>query len=232
MSKAKKANSPFEHERELVTIAAKELALYDADSLAALTMYSLYWLQVWGLRRTIEAVTVLNWRLFPQKFAMLGYPQFPDAFRTNRSLMQGQPKYRNWLTGSASKGFSLNERGKKLAEDLIRRLGAPTTLSGKELGNVAETVKTASDKRARTIEPERELARVRTTRLFEKWKTHEMADRDLIHLHALLEVFDHTPKRVRDKRMSDLERAAGDINDDEMIAFFKAVRDIFGHALQ
>lgn len=232
MSKAKKATSHVEHESELVTIAPKDLALYDEDSLAGLTMYSLYWLQTWGLRRTIEAVSVLNWRLFPQKFAMLGYPQFPDAFRTNRSLLQGQPKYRNWLTGSASKGFSLNERGKELAHELIGRLGVPTTVSGKELGNAPDIVKTASDKRPRSIEPERELARVRSTRLFEKWKTHEMADRDLIHLHALLEVFDHTPKRVRDKRMSDLERAAGDIHDKEMTAFFRAVRDMFGHALQ
>jgi hypothetical protein len=232
VNKAKQTTTPVGHESELVTIAAKDLALYEEDSLAALTMYSLYWLQVWGLRRTIEAVAVLNWRLFPQKFAMVGYPQFPDAFRTNRSLMQGQPKYRNWLTGSPSKGYSLNERGKAMVAEMIGRLGVPTTTSGKELGKVPEIVKTASDKRARSIEPERELARVRSTRLFQKWKTHEMADRDLIHLHALLEVFDHTPKKVRDKRMSDLERAAGDVNDDEMLAFFEAVRDMFGHALK
>jgi hypothetical protein len=46
----------------------------------------------------------------------VGWPEYPDAFRTNRSLLQGQPKYRNWLTGSASKGFSLNERGPKSRE--------------------------------------------------------------------------------------------------------------------
>lgn len=232
MSKAKKPASPIEHESDLVTIAPKDLSLYADESLAGLTMYSLHWLQAWGLRRTIEAVTVLNWRLFPQKFSMLGYPQFPDAFRTNRSLMQGQPKYRNWLTGSPPKGYSLNERGKEIANELIQRLGVPSTVSGTELGAVPEIVKTVSDKRARTIEPERELARVRGTRLFDKWKTREMADRDLIHLHALLEVFDHTPKKVRDKRMSDLERAAGDTHDEEMTAFFKAVRDMFGHALK
>jgi hypothetical protein len=232
VNKGKKTGSAVEHESDLVTVAEKNLALYEGDSLAALTMYSLYWLQSWRLRRTIEAVAVLNWRLFPQKFAMLGYPQFPDAFRTNRSLMQGQPKYRNWLTGSASKGFSLNERGKELAHELISRFGVPATISGEKLGIIPHMVKTGSDRRARSIEPEREVARVRNTRLFEKWKTHEMADRDLIHLHALLEVFDHTPKPVRNKRMSDLERAASDIHDEEMMAFFQAVREMFGHALR
>ena len=58
---------------------------------------------------------------------MMSFQEYPDAFRTNRSLLQGQPKYRNWLTGAASKGFSLNERGFELARNLLNELGAPST---------------------------------------------------------------------------------------------------------
>lgn len=63
---------------------------------------------------------------------MVGWPEYPDAFRTNRSLLQGQPKYRNWLTGAASTGFSLNDRGLQRAHDLIATLGPPNTTSGKQ----------------------------------------------------------------------------------------------------
>src|SRR6266567_8909650 len=120
----------IQREKDLVKIASMDRSVYKNESLAALTVYSLFWLHEWQLRRTIEAISVLNWRLFPDKFAMVGWPEYPDAFRTNRSLLQGQPKYRNWLTGSASTGFSLNERGLDVARELLSKLGPPSTTTG------------------------------------------------------------------------------------------------------
>ena len=76
----------IKHEKDLVKISSKDPQLYEGISLAALTTYSLFWLHQWQLRRTIEAVAILNWRLFPDKFGMVGFSEFPDAFRTNRSL--------------------------------------------------------------------------------------------------------------------------------------------------
>jgi hypothetical protein len=64
----------IQREKDLATIAAKDPALYPDVSLAALTVYSLFWLHQWQLRRTIEAVSILNWRLFPDKFGMVGWP--------------------------------------------------------------------------------------------------------------------------------------------------------------
>jgi hypothetical protein len=214
------------HERDLLSIAPKNPADYEDVSLTALTMYSLYWLHEWELRRTIEAVAVLNWRLFPNKFAMVGWPQYPDAFRTNRSLLQGQPKYRNWLTGTASKGFSLNDRGIQIAVDLINRLGPPATTEGQVLssGNTINGTLSHATARARSVEPAREVERARSSRLFEKWKSGVMAERDLIHVHALLGIFEHTPAKAREKKMKDLERCSRDINDKEMLRFLADVR--------
>ena len=113
------AQMEIKHEQDLAKVAPKDSALYEDIPLTSLTAYSLFWLHRWQLRRSIEAVAVLNWRLFPKKFAMVGFAEYPDAFRTNRSLLQGQPKYRNLLSGAASKGFSLNERGMDIARDLV-----------------------------------------------------------------------------------------------------------------
>jgi hypothetical protein len=217
------------HEKDLAEIAPKDSQLYQETSLAALTTYSLFWLHHWQLRRTIEAVSVLNWRLFPDKFGMVGWPEYPDAFRTNRSLLQGQPKYRNWLTGTASKGFSLNERGLDVAQELITTLGPPSNTSGKQ---AALPPRDASNKRSaatrpRSIEPERELQVARESRLFEKWRSQVLSDRDLIHVHSLLGIFDHTPAKVRNKKMKDLERAAEDMKDIEIATFLADVRQQF-----
>jgi hypothetical protein len=216
------------HEHDLVKVVPKDAALYGDISLAALTVYSLYWLHQWELRRSIEAVAVLNWRLFPKKFGMVGFPEYPDAFRTNRSLLQGQPKYRNWLTGAASKGFSLNDSGIRLAQELIAKLGPPAAQSGQLLGQQLPTNLTPrAGGRARSIEPEREVQRARGSKLFVKWQSGSMSERDLIHVHSLLGIFDHTPPRIRQKLLNDLERSASDAKDDEVLQFLSDVRRSF-----
>lgn len=221
-------SNTIQHERDLVTIAAKEPQMHEGASLASLVTYSLFWLHEWELRRSIEAITVLSWRLFPTKFSMVGWSQYPDSIRTTRSLLQCQPKYRNWLTGSATKGYSLNERGMQVARDLVEKMGSPQTTRG-EIFNASpnNNAVVRKETRARSIEPEREIKEARKSRLFEKWKSEMMSERDLIHIHALLNIFEHTPRKLREKRMKDLERSALDIDDKEMIKFLEAVRRNF-----
>lgn len=221
------------NEQDLLNIAAKDSNLYVDVSLAALTMYSLYWLHQWQLRRTIEAVSILNWRLFPERFSMVGFPQFPDAFRTNRSLLQGQPKYRNWLTGAASAGYNLNEQGLQLVRDLIITLGPPQTTSGEPLAtSQTPDISRKEAKSSRTLTPEQEVSRVRATTLFEKWKASALTERDLIHVHSLLRIFDHTPATVRRRKMKDLERDSEDARDEEVTRFLADVRSAFPAVFQ
>jgi hypothetical protein len=219
-------------ERDLVNVASKPSALYEKIALTSLTAYSLYWIQQWQLRRSIEAIAVLNWRLFPDKFAMVGFPEYPDAFRTNRSLLQGQPKYRNILTGAASKGFSLNDRGLDVALELNEVLGVPTSGEGHELGRIERRQRQRNPTGvARSIEPEREVKRIRASKLFDKWKNGVMGERDLIHVHAMLGIFDHTPTKLRTKAMRDLEKSAAELGDAEVQSFLRDVVSTFPQAL-
>lgn len=218
-------------EKDLVKVAAKSTDLYGNAPLTSLTAYTLHWLHHWQLRRTIEAIAVLNWRLFPEKFAMVGFSQFPDAFRTNRSLLQMQPKYRNLLTGAAVKGFSLNERGRELAIELTQKLGVPSTETGQDLANVdTRNTPTQSSRPARSIEPEREVQRLRESKLFKKWQEGVLSDRDLIHVHALLGIFDHTPPAARARAMRLLEKSAKDVGDADALRFLADVRRTFPQA--
>src|SRR5438105_1995381 len=110
---------------EVLNLIPFATAKYDELSLASLTAYSVYWLMQWGLPTTLENVSVLNFRLFPAKFAMVGWPRFPDVNRTNRSVLQMRPKYRNFATSITNKGIFLNERGVEEAQALAKRLGDP-----------------------------------------------------------------------------------------------------------
>lgn len=227
-----KSNLQIRDEHDLLDVAAKDPDLYPTVPLTSLTAYSLYWLHQWQLRRTIEAIAVLNWRLFPEKFAMVGFPEYPDAFRTNRSLLQGQPKYRNILTGAASKGFSLNERGMDLARDLTETLGVPTSGGGHELGSIERKEARAKVAPvARSIEPGREIKRIRASKLYDKWKTGVMGERDLIHVHAMLGIFDHTPTKLRAMALRNLEKSAAELEDEEALRFLHDVRQTFPQVL-
>lgn len=222
------STAKIRNEKELVSVAQKKPHMYADVSLAALTIYSLYWLHQWELRRTIEAISVLNWKLFPDKFSMLGFPEYPDAFRVNRSLLQCQPKYRNWLTGAAKHGFNLNEQGLQIAWELIAKLGPPETVAGTQLG-VAPVSQPShgQSKVARTLVPEKYVQDVRATTLFAKWKAGTMTERDLIHVHSLLHIFDHTPIKVREQNMKMIERSAREVHDLEVNEFLTSVRKAF-----
>jgi hypothetical protein len=220
------------NEKDLVRVGSKPSVVYADMPLTSLTAYSLYWLHEWKIRRTIEAIAVLNWRLFPEQFAMVGFDEYPDAFRTNRSLLQMQPKYRNLLTGSAVKGFSLNERGMEKARELIAALGVPQALSGQALAVPERNEIAARRPRiARSIEPAREVARAKASKLFDKWKLGLVTERDLIHVHALLRIFDHTPASMRARALKDLEDAASKVGDEEALQFLSDVRKTFPQVL-
>lgn len=221
----------IQNERDLILVAPKNPGHYQGAALTSLTAYSMFWLHRWQLPRTIEAIAVLSWRLFPDKFSMVGYPEYPDAFRTNRSLLQMQPKYRNLLTGAASKGFSLNANGMQVAEELTTAIGPPAKGDGKSLGTFSARTSLSNKRPARSIEPDREVGRLRESKLFEKWRTGVMSERDLIHVHSLLGIFDHTPTSVRQRAMKDLERNAQKLGDKEAEKFLTEVRNLFPQAL-
>jgi hypothetical protein len=98
--------------RDLLKADPKEKKGYRFFSLVHLTAYSVYWLTQWGIPTTYENVSVLNGRLFPADFSMQGFPELPDAFRTNRSLLQMRPKYRGFATSDPREGVHLTEKGK------------------------------------------------------------------------------------------------------------------------
>jgi hypothetical protein len=84
---------------------------------------------------------------------------------------------------------------------------------------------------ARSIEPDLEVGRLRASKLFEKWKQGDLSERDLIHVHSLLGIFDHTPTAVRARAMKQLEDAAAHTADDEAVRFLQDIRKAFPQAL-
>ncbi|MBI2917613.1 MAG: hypothetical protein HYY01_06415 [Chloroflexi bacterium] len=73
---------------------------------------------------TFENITVAAHRMFPGKFSLVGYPQFPDATRIQLVILHLGPKYVGWLEGKKKTGYYLNARGREAAKAASLRLGA------------------------------------------------------------------------------------------------------------
>lgn len=205
-------------ERELLTVQPIPAARYENEQLAALTVYSIHWLRQWELRPTVESITVLNHRLFPDRFGMDSFPEFPDANRTLRSLLQCGPKYRGWLSGSNRRGYAITPSGRALVEELLRRVGYPQV--GKLLlGHATEAPRRRTLKRkekTRDVDFKAEIAQLRGSRLFERWSSGPLQDRDLIHVYSALGVFDHTPAAAKRQRLNDLKDSTRKASDSEI----------------
>jgi len=195
-------------ERKLLTVQPIPAERYENEQLAALTVYSVYWLRQWGLRPGVEAITILNHRLFPTRFGMHSFPEFPDANRTMRSLLQCGPKYRGWLSGSNRRGYAITPTGQVLIEELLRRVGFP------QIGNVSLGHAT-------------EAPRQRLSRLFEKWTSSPLQDRDLIHVYSALGVFDHTPQAAKRQKLNDLKDAAKKAGDNDVKKLLDNIEMVF-----
>ena len=212
------------NDRELLNVQPIPAARYANEQLAALTVYSIHWLRQWGLRPTVESITVLNHRLFPERFGMDLFPEFPDANRTLRSLLQCGPKYRGWLSGSNRRGYVITPGGQALTGELMRRVGYPQV--GKVLlGHATEAPRQRGTRteRTRDVDFKAEVAELRGSKLFERWTSDPLQERDLIHVYSALRVFDHTPVSAKRQRLNDLKDSAKKANDSEVEELLQSV---------
>jgi hypothetical protein len=183
--------------RALEPYEADRYAVFDLNRLA---VFVISVLQERRLPLTFEAIVVAAFRLFPTKFGLLEFEEFPDAARANRALLQLRPKYRNWATGDVRRGFVLTDAGKRIVDDVRTALNdiAPTTRVGARDSVAPRSKDLASD-----------LTDVEKSPLFRLWTdTENLASNRPDDVYALLGAYPGVPRRALRDRLELLKAAA------------------------
>ncbi len=214
-------------QRDLLRVDGKDSGATQRFSLKHLTAYTVYWLDRWGIPSLYENVTVLNGRLFPDRFTLKGFPEIPDAAATNRSILQMRPKYSNLATSNSRKGVFLTEQGRSEAERITATIGAPS-LDGTATAQTPRDIGLNTDQcPKRTYNPAAEIRDRRSRLLFRRFSEGQLDNAQVVHLLGFLGLYDHTKPREVKREFKRLRDAASEIGDEEFLAFMDAVAQKF-----
>ncbi len=176
-----------------------------------LAVYGIRLLEEHGLPITHEALTVSLFLLFPAKFSLVAFPQYPDAERVNRTLLQLGEKYRNWASGNRRIGYTLNETGQVILEQTRQLLENPDKQRGKK-----------RTPRQRTRDPDEEIKEIEASTLYQAYVSSQTEEIDDYAIWELLQAFPYTPKRAlrdRIKRLREAAKAGGRDDIGEFLAW-------------
>ena len=106
-----------------------EKSLYESVDLDRLVIYAVAKLANMDLELSLENIIVATFKLFPKKFSLVGYTQFPDATRVEKCMWRCKGKKRGWVSGSTPHGYLLTDKGRLIADHASNLLSSP--LGGK-----------------------------------------------------------------------------------------------------
>lgn len=103
------------------TTPAFDPATYTRIALNDLVVYSVYYLHKQGSEITSEDIISACFVLFPKRFSLRKYPQWPDSGIVSRRWSDGKSK--GYLRGDAASGFQITAKGIRRAEKIEKSLG-------------------------------------------------------------------------------------------------------------
>lgn len=96
-----------------------------------LTIYAIGVLEEKEIESTFDKIVVSTFKLFPERFSLLGFIEYPDGKRVSDALLHCAYKTKAWLIGNTQSGYKISEKGKSYLEQTKRILNKELELSKK-----------------------------------------------------------------------------------------------------
>ncbi len=202
---------PFEPSR-YVGINKDHLLSYGLDRL----------INTFGLLGTFENVTVTVFKMFPNSFSLIGFPQYPDAARVNRTFLHCKPKYQNLVIGSAKNGYTLTSKGLYIAKQVAEKLRTHSN----------ERVEKDEAKQTRTFTGAKIIPKIEQSNLYQSWSEQNLDKIGPYDLWSFLEAVPYTDKDVLAEIMKIYRDAAKASAREDILNFLKWVKQSYSEELR
>jgi hypothetical protein len=196
---------------------------YENIDLNRLALYAIWFLEENSVPNTFENIAVASYLMFPEKFSLVGYEEYPDTARINRTLLQLRPKYRNWATGNVQRGYTLTSMGKTVVKQTKELLRNPGLQSRRSEPN-----------KPRTRSLELEMERIIHSSVFQKFLEDERDEISRIEVWELLKAAPHTPPKVMReyiRRLQNDARESSHPESEKIVDFLNWIQRRYRNAL-
>jgi len=171
---------------------------YENLDLDRLAVYTLVVLEKKKIPLYFDYIVVALFKLFPKKFSMANFKQYPDTNRINKVMRRlVDPKRKNWAKGSIENGFSITEIGREMAVQVSGLLKEPSKQRRKFPMVIT---------RSRGRSPDDDIKEIEKSEIFHKWlqKNYKVNDYEVL---SFLNAVPYTPKDLLLKYLEQLKKS-------------------------
>lgn len=127
MSKDHKTTSDEDKIRKLKE-SKKDYSEINKDELV---LFTVNLLEENNIEPTQDKITAAAYKLFPQKFSLIGFPEYPDSLSVYYSVYHHDTKTKEWLIGNPKSGYKASDKGKEIIGLIEKRLNESFELKSK-----------------------------------------------------------------------------------------------------
>lgn len=203
---------------ELKRFPATNYSDFDLDRLV---VYALSILEENKISLYFDFIAVALFKLFPLKFSMANFRQYPDTNRINKALRRlTDQKRKNWATGNIENGFYLTDLGREMAKQVSNSLKNPVKKKDRKPIVVSKS---------RGKSPSDDIKEIRVSEAFKKWFSNEEVNNH--EFFAFLKAAPYTPKQLLIEHLKKLRVSATTTKDKEVMEFLVWLEKKFSNLL-
>jgi len=194
---------------------------YDDFDLDRLVVYALSVLEENKISLYFDYIAVALFKLFPRKFSMANFRQYPDTNRISKALRRlTDQKRKNWATGNIENGFYLTDLGREMAKQVSTSLKNPVPKKDRKPVVVGKS---------RGKSPSDDVKEIKTSEAFKKWFSDEEVNNH--EFFAFLKAAPYTQKQLLAEHLRKLKVSATTAKDKEVLEFLSWLEKKFTNLL-
>lgn len=104
---------------------------YAGVSKDELILFAVKFLEKNNIEPTQDKIVVAAYKLFPQKFSLIGFPEYPDSLSVYYSVYHHDTKTKEWLVGNPKSGYKVSDKGNEIFGLIEKKLNGGVELKNK-----------------------------------------------------------------------------------------------------